>query len=497
MKQINTLTVIVLVAVLGLAACDSRAAMMSVLPTPVSVIPTATSQPTPTQTPTTIPSPSPTEMPTATPTLTPLPTPLPDPLLKGQIGFVAYDTDVGWPCEGSPDGNGSFYFNLYTIAPDGSNLQHWGQFMTRGPLSLSWSPDGRRVLLYVETEYYPIYDPDSDHPGPFPDRHGLYLLDHLSGGVVIMELEPPGHWGIGGIRTLPSYPEPGEVVIVELEAAGMKMYMSTYRGEEIPPIWSPDSEKIAVNLNVICGDKAGRDIYVLDVASRRLMPLVATPSDEAILSWSPDGEWIAYAQWEGYDREPERLRLVVSRADGSAPREVVCCGVFPTNFHWSADSRQLIFPAFNDKGLHLTTVDIEREQPFDVAQLPLSITRADLLYGPGHRNPFDVVQPLPTTPLLYLSPDGSRYVTALEVEGQTDIFVVNADGSGLTNLTRHPANDASPIWSPDGRYIAFVSNRGGARWLRQLYVMRADGSDVRLVSDKCVGPFFWRPQPGE
>lgn len=460
MKRINTLAVIVLMSVLGLAACGSQAVTTSAVPTPVSIIPTATSQPIPTETPT-APFPSPTEMPTATPTLTPLPTPLPDPLLKGQIGFVAYDTDVEWPCEGSPGGDGLYYFNLYTAAPDGSNLQHWGEFTTRAPLLLSCSPDGRWVLLYAQTEYYPIYNPD--FPGPFPARYGFYLLDHLS----------------------------GEVAIIELEAG---MDATTYRGEEIPPIWSPDGEKTAVNLNVTHGDKAGKDIYVLDVASRRLTPLVATPSEEALLSWSPDGEWIAYAQWERFELEPERMRLVVSRADGSMPREVVCCGVFPINFYWSADSRQLIFPAFDSEGLHLTIVDIEREHPFDIAQLPPIVTRSDLLHGPGYGRPFDVAELLPTTPLLYPSPDGSRYVIALEVDGQTDIFVINTDGSGLTNLTRHPANDAAPIWSPDGRYIAFVSNRGGPR---QLYVMRADGSDVRLVSDKCVGPFFWRPQLGE
>ncbi len=463
MRQTNILTVVVLMSVLGLAACASRSATMSVVPTPASIIPTATLQPTPTQTPTTIPSPPPTARPTATPTLTPLPTPLPDPLLKGQIGFVAYDTEVGWPCEGSPDGNGFFYFNLYTMAPDGSDLRHWGEFTTRY-LSLSWSPNGRRVLLHAQTEYYPVYNPD--FPGPFPDRHDLYLLDHISGEVTIIEL---GSWA----------------------------KMTTYRGEEIPPIWSPDGERCAVNLNVTRAGSAGKDIYVLDVASHRLVPLVATLSEEAILSWSPDGKWIAYAQWEGPDLEPERLRLVVSRADGSEPREVLCCGIFLTNFHWLADSRQLIFPTFDGEGLHLVRVDIEREHPFDIAQLPPTVTRSDLLHGPGYTRPFDVAQLLPITPLLYPSPDGSRYVMALEVEGQTDIFVVNADGSGLTNLTRHPANDAVPIWSPDGRYIAFVSNRGGAIWLRQLYVMRADGSDVRLVSDKCVGPFFWLPQLGE
>jgi len=74
---------------------------------------------------------------------------------------------------------------------------------------------------------------------------------------------------------------------------------------------------------------------------------------------------------------------------------------------------------------------------------------------------------------------------------------MNYDASDVKNLTNDHSIVAAPRWSPDGRYIAFVSNRGGAPWLRQLYVMRVDGSDVRLVSDKCVGPFSWWAVPGE
>ena len=53
-----------------------------------------------------------------------------------------------------------------------------------------------------------------------------------------------------------------------------------------------------------------------------------------------------------------------------------------------------------------------------------------------------------------------------------EIYVMNADGSGLTRLTDDPANDVAPTWSPDARRIAFASNRAGNF---DIYVMNADG----------------------
>ena len=56
---------------------------------------------------------------------------------------------------------------------------------------------------------------------------------------------------------------------------------------------------------------------------------------------------------------------------------------------------------------------------------------------------------------------------------------MNADGSGKRNLTRNPAQDGSPSWSPDGRRIAFVSNRDGRL---EAHVMNADGSGQRSLA---------------
>ena len=57
--------------------------------------------------------------------------------------------------------------------------------------------------------------------------------------------------------------------------------------------------------------------------------------------------------------------------------------------------------------------------------------------------------------------------------GRGEIYVMNADGSGVKILTNDPAWDYAPVWSPDGTRIAF-SRRYGDDWA--LYVMNADGS---------------------
>jgi dipeptidyl aminopeptidase/acylaminoacyl peptidase len=59
------------------------------------------------------------------------------------------------------------------------------------------------------------------------------------------------------------------------------------------------------------------------------------------------------------------------------------------------------------------------------------------------------------------SPDGSRIAFDSRSTGNTEIFVVSSEGGGLRQITNHPAEDVVPSWSRDGKWIYFSSNRNG------------------------------------
>jgi Tol biopolymer transport system component len=79
-----------------------------------------------------------------------------------------------------------------------------------------------------------------------------------------------------------------------------------------------------------------------------------------------------------------------------------------------------------------------------------------------------------------LIPGQGKAVFTSERDGNAEIYVMNADGTGQVNLTKHPAKDATPVWSPDHTRIAFTSDRSGRS---NIYVMDADGGNVRAVTN--------------
>ncbi|MGH2653622.1 MAG: TolB family protein [Actinomycetota bacterium] len=84
------------------------------------------------------------------------------------------------------------------------------------------------------------------------------------------------------------------------------------------------------------------------------------------------------------------------------------------------------------------------------------------------------------------SPDGTRIAFTTGRDGEREVYVMNADGSGQINLTSHPDPDEQPAWSPDGTRIAFRADRDGND---EVYAMNADGSGPANLTNSPANDF--------
>jgi Tol biopolymer transport system component len=78
------------------------------------------------------------------------------------------------------------------------------------------------------------------------------------------------------------------------------------------------------------------------------------------------------------------------------------------------------------------------------------------------------------------SPDGKRIVFPHDMTGALELYSVNADGTGITQITHDGLFHAVPRWSPDGSHIVFAT--GGTYGLLVIATVRADGTDMKVLT---------------
>jgi TolB protein len=94
--------------------------------------------------------------------------------------------------------------------------------------------------------------------------------------------------------------------------------------------------------------------------------------------------------------------------------------------------------------------------------------------GPGGQGLIRLTVTSGTDTYARWSPDGSRIAFTSNRDGNYEIYVMNANGSNVHNVSNNPATDQFPAWSPDGQSLVFMSDRDGNQ---EVYSMLQDGSN--------------------
>lgn len=218
-------------------------------------------------------------------------------------------------------------------------------------------------------------------------------------------------------------------------------------------------------------------------AAAEILDLASEPA------FSADGNKFAFYHWTDgiyiFDLQVETLAHIVH--DGNA--------AFPT---WSPNGKRLAyFVAAGQRWIHLVNVDGSANQPLTPGMRPSwSLKGGFIAYDSCENNKCGIFRINPDAGGkrqltedagggAAVSPDGNRIVYWSQADGDFEIYMVNADGSGRKQLTQNTGNDALPAWSPDGKYIYYLSDQNGKGWA--VMVMNPNGANQRKVIGANVG----------
>ncbi|HEX7313440.1 MAG TPA: Calx-beta domain-containing protein [Pyrinomonadaceae bacterium] len=234
------------------------------------------------------------------------------------------------------------------------------------------------------------------------------------------------------------------------------------------PTWSPDGTRLA-----FYSDRDGRNaVYLMNADGSNVTKLSNSPDHASDPVWSPDGTRLAFTAFaNGLSSE-----VFVANVDGTGT---------PVNV--SNNVNEDFAPSWSPDGKRLAFTSRRENNTFSLYVVGADGTGLKLVVNDYSREPA-------------WSPDGGRIVYAGGVENGHGIYVVNADGTNRKMLLPTPpfVSDLSPAWSSDGARIAFASNRDAGPANYEIFVMNADGTGLTRITNNNPahdGYPAWRPRP--
>jgi Tol biopolymer transport system component len=225
--------------------------------------------------------------------------------------------------------------------------------------------------------------------------------------------------------------------------------------------YSPDGQWLVFDSRM---DNPNGDVYRLRVLDGSEPERLTESQSSFAPNWSPNGKQIAFiANWGSFG-------VYTMSPDGSNVRRVSDSN-YLGRVSWSPDGEWLAYSS--DQRTELAgppdglAGSPTRPPPAEIYRLHLASNQPERLT----RSDFDNYSPV-------WSPDGSQIAFVSDRGFAMSVFIMNADGSNLRQITPDNVFDGAPQWSPDGKWLAFVSDRGGDT---QVHVMRSDGTDVQQV----------------
>jgi len=239
----------------------------------------------------------------------------------------------------------------------------------------------------------------------------------------------------------------------------------------------------------------GGGIYVMDPDGSRARNLGGAEAGAFSPVWSLGGTRIAFVAW----RDGGRSEIFVMRSDGTGVRRLTRDRGYDLQPTWSPDGRRIAFVRESGADSAIYVMDAgganQRRLPHseegwapawspDGTRIAFASARTQSTRGASMSRIFvmDTDGSGLTRLALGVAPAWSPDGTRIAFERRGDVWVMRADGTGRTRLTRTPNTrdvPADPTWSPDGKRIAFTSDRDGDA---EVFVMNADGSDLEQLT---------------